>query len=137
SSHVENPLIKDRKARPVLRHDVRREARIAGAFVAEAMASAIDDDPALLDRGPRQQAAMRIGNSGVALISADIAQGGSEFVPPQHCFAGAAARAEILRSTNARAEARYKVAVSGKAVDCQNDLGGKNALMFAADGRDV
>jgi len=106
-AHVENLLIKDRKARPVLCQNVRCKARIAGAFVAEAVAGVVDDDPALLDRGPRQQAAVRIGNRGVALIGADIAQRGTEFVPPQHCFAGAAARAKILRSTNLRAEARH------------------------------
>src|SRR5205085_1753608 len=49
---VEDPLIENRETRATLRHHVRRVAGISGALIAEAMARAIDDDPALLDRGP-------------------------------------------------------------------------------------
>src|SRR5690348_2308464 len=82
--HVEDALIEDRKARTALRHHIRCEAGIAGALVAEAMARAVDDEAALLDRGPRKQAAVRIAYRRVALIGADIAERGAECLAPQH-----------------------------------------------------
>src|SRR5207237_1426553 len=101
---VEDALVEDRETRPALRHHVRRVARIADALVAETLARAVDDDPALLDRGPRQQAAVRIADCRIALVRPDIAERGAERLAPQHRLAGRAACAEILRAAHLRAE---------------------------------
>src|ERR1051326_89629 len=128
---VENLLIEDGETRPALRHHGGGKAGVAGAFVAEPAAFAVDDDAALLDRGPRQQAAVRGANRGIALVGADVAERGAELLTPQHGLAGAAARAEILRAADLGAEARDQVAVAGKAVDGEHGLACEDTLLLA------
>src|SRR6185312_15080340 len=134
---VENLLIENRETTAVLRHDVRRVSRIAGALVTEAAPRGVDDDAALLNRRPRQQAPVRIGHCRVALVRADITERSAEPFAPQDGLSGAAARAEILRTADLRAEPRDQFAVAGKAVDRKNHLAGKNSLPFAAPGFDL
>ena len=135
--HVEDALIKDREARPALRHDVRRVAGISGAFVAEALSGAVHDDAALLDRGPRQEAAVRIGHRGVTLIGADIAERGAELLTPKHRLASAAARAEILRAAYFGAEPRHEIAVSRKTIYREDDLARGDPVALAVAGLDI
>src|SRR5581483_4228615 len=129
--------VEDRKARTRLRHDVRRVPRIARALVAEALAGAVDDEPALFDGGPRQQAAVRVAHRRIALIRADVAERGAERLAPQHRLTGRAARAEILRATDLGTEARHELAVRREAVHRQDRLARGDAVAFAARSFDL
>src|SRR5262249_13810799 len=99
-----------------------------GALVAEAAAGAVDDDAALLDRGPRQETSVRVAHRGVALIGGDITERGAERFAPQHGLAGAAAGAEILPAADLGTEARTQVAIAGEAVDREHGLARDDAL---------
>ena len=120
-----------------MRHHVRRVAGIAGALVTEAVADPVYDDAALLDRRPRQKAPVRIGHCGIALIGTHVAERGAELLAPEHRFAGAAARPEILRTADFGTEARNQIAVAGKTIHCEDDLAGNDALSLAAYRLDI
>src|SRR5262249_23608841 len=114
------------------RHYVRRVPGIAGALIAEAVAGPVYDDAALLDRRPRQKAPVRIGHRGIALIGTHVAERGAELLAPDHRFAGAATRPEILRTADFGTEARNQIAVAGKTIHREDDLAGNDALSLAA-----
>src|SRR3546814_10441773 len=100
--HVVDAAVVDRPGELALAHHHRRVAGIAGVLVAEAPAVGADQDPALLDGGPGQQAALRVGDRGIALVGAHVAERGTDPLAPARRLAGAPERAEIL---GARSEA--------------------------------
>src|ERR1700730_4174046 len=130
-------LVKDRETRHALRHHVRRVAGIASALVPETLAGTVDDDAALLDRRPRQNAAVRIGHCSVALIGTHVAECGAELLAPKHRFAGAAACPEIPCTADFGTEAGNEIAVTSKTIDREHDFAGNDALPLAIDRLDI
>ena len=67
-------------------------------------AARIEDQAALLDRGPRQQAAVRMRDRRVALIGRHVREPRADRLAPQHGFAGRTERAEIGGAGDLRTE---------------------------------
>src|SRR5581483_8920939 len=102
-------------------HDFRK-AGIAESLVAETPAILVDHDPALLERGPREELAVGIGDRGVALIGAHVGERGIEPPAPEHRLASRAERAEVLRAGDLATVLAHETGVSGEAVAGEDDL---------------
>ena len=102
------------------------------ALVPEPAGIVADDDPALLDRGPGQEAALRIGDGGVALVGRHVGERRADPLAPQNRLAGGTAGAEVLRPGDLGAEAPDELRVRREAVEGEDRLAGPNLDRLAS-----
>src|SRR5690606_8536707 len=126
----------DRKRELAFSEDVLGETGIAEALVAKAVAVRVDDDAALLDRGPAEDGAVWVGNSGIALVGFHVLQAGAERLAPFDRFAIGAQRSEILGSRDFGNETFDQLAVVAEAVGSKDHRMGADLGQFAIAGID-
>ena len=80
---------------------------------------------------------MWIGDCSVALIGTHVSEPSAELLAPEHRFAGAATRAEILCTADFGTEAGNEIAVTSKTIDREHDFAGNDALPLAIDRLDI
>ena len=81
-------LIKNRIGKLTLGQNNPRKTRIACAFIAKAFSILTNENATFFNRGPRQEAPMRISDRGIALIGSHIREISTNFLTPADGFAG-------------------------------------------------